>query len=75
MWRISEKRICDVSTDGKNASNDSWMLQQAKQKENGCVSINLEKAHGEIANKNTAHGGGLTFYFNIYSSDHIYWYY
>lgn len=48
------------------------MLQQAKQKENGCVSINLEKAQGEIANINTAHGGGLTFHFNIYSSDHIY---
>lgn len=34
------------------------MLQQAKQKENGCVSINLEKAHGGIANKKVAHGGG-----------------
>lgn len=56
----------------KNASNDSLMLQQAKQKENGCVSINLEKAQGETANINTAHGGGLTFHFNIYSSDHIY---
>lgn len=72
MWRISEKRICDVSTDEKTASSDRGMLQQAKQKENGCVSTNLEKAHGEIVNKNAAHGGGLTFYFNIYSSDHIY---
>lgn len=35
------------------------MLQQAKLKENGCISINLEKAHGEIANKNTAHRGGV----------------
>lgn len=48
------------------------MLQQAKQKENGCVSINHEKAHGEIINKNTAHGGFiLTFRVQIIFTDTI----